>query len=315
MSFASILSSEEIILAEGAVLERLRRDASVTLDRHVLHTALIYSEGGQRRLGDIYREYIEVGRMFSLPIIMFTPTWRANTERLNAAGFEAAMDVNGDAVRFLTRLRDGYGEYGTRILIGGLLGCKGDAYVAREALSRDEAAQFHRFQIRALVKAGVDFLAAATLPAESEALGLADAMAETGVPSVLSVVLRADGSMLDGTPLHTFVERADAEVSPRPAFYMVNCTHPAVFIRGMTVVATHAPHVIWRVIGLQANTSMRPPEELDGREQLDAGDPMLLVETMLGLRKSFGTRILGGCCGTDRRHMLGLAEHLCAKVN
>jgi len=135
------------------------------------------------------------------------------------------------------------------------------------------------------------------------------------VPSVISVVLREDGALLDGTPLHAFVERADREVSPRPAFYMVNCTHPAVFMRGMTVAATHAPHIVWRVIGLQANTSLRPPEELDGLEQLDAGDPMLLVETMVSLRKSFGTRILGGCCGTDRRHILGLAEHLCTEVN
>lgn len=315
MSLASILSSEEVILTEGAVLERLRRDVSVTLDRHVLHAALIYSEEGRRRLGDIYREYIEVGQMFDLPIIVFTPTWRANPVRLRAAGFEAAMDVNGDAVRFLMRLRDGYGEYGTRILIGGLLGCKGDAYVAREAMCRDEAAQFHRIQVRALVKAGVDFLAAATLPAESEALGLADAMTESGVPSVISVVLREDGSMLDGTPLHIFVDRADTGVSPRPVFYMVNCTHPAVFMRGMTAGTTHTPHIVGRVIGLQANTSLRSPEELDGLEQLDAGDPKLLVETMLSLRRDFGTRILGGCCGTDRRHILGLAEHLCAKVN
>jgi homocysteine S-methyltransferase len=249
-----------------------------------------------------------VGREFSLPVILLSPTWRASEERLRAAGHGDMEKVNRDGVRFLTELRGRYGNYSSRIFIGGLLGCRGDAYQPAEALTEREATRFHARQIRSLAEAETDFLMAATLPALSEAMGMARAMAETSQPYVLSFVIRASGSLLDGTPLSEAVTRVDAEVTPRPAGYMINCVHPQVFAEAMEHECARRPGLNERIIGLQANTSRKSPEELDQSGEFFAESPENLAEGMMVAHRRFGTRILGGCCGTDERHIRAIAR-------
>ena len=62
-----------------------------------------------------------------------------------------------------------------------------------------------------------------------------------------------------------------------------------------------------RLIGLQANTSRRLPHELEGLPELDTEDPAAFARGMLDAGRRFGLRILGGCCGTDDRHIRSLA--------
>ncbi len=294
MRFADALVSGPPILAEGAVVERLRRDPSVSLDAHIAHAGFIYEPHAAGVLEGLYRGYLEIGRARGLPMLCLTPTWRANPERLRRAGL-AGRDVNGDAVRFLDRIRRGYGY------LGGLTGCYGDAYRPEEGLSAGEAAAFHRPQARALANAGVDFLLASTLPAAEEALGIARAMAPLGVPYLLSFIIGGDGALLDGTPLPEAIARIDAAVSPAPVAYLINCVHTSVF-------AAAAPPE--RVVGLQANTSRKSPRELEGLAELETEDPRVFAGGMAALRQRFGLRILGGCCGTGERHIEALAARL-----
>jgi hypothetical protein len=123
-----------------------------------------------------------------------------NRERMATAGY-AGVDVNGDNFGFLDALRKSYGGYSEKVVICGLMSCRGDAYNPRDALAVDEALEFHAWQAEKLADTGVDFLLAATLPAFSEATGLALALAATAKPYVLSFVVRPEGTMLDGTPL------------------------------------------------------------------------------------------------------------------
>ena len=51
-----------MILTEGAVIERLRRDPSVQLDPEVANAALIYEPHGAQALAAIYRQYLDVSR-------------------------------------------------------------------------------------------------------------------------------------------------------------------------------------------------------------------------------------------------------------
>ena len=309
VSALTILQRAPRILTEGAVIERLRRDPAVTLDPHVLHARLLYDPAGRACLAAVYRQYITIAADAGLPLILGTPTWRANAERLRAAGL-ADRDVNGDAVRFLAELRTASGTLADRICIGGLVGCCGDAYQPREALGEDEAAAFHEPHVAALAHAGVDFLHAATLPACCEALGLARAMAAQRVPYVLSFVLRPTGALLDGTPLHEAVRSIDAAVTPAPLGYLANCVHPDVFFAALHGVTAADPAVRVRIIGLQANTSTLSPEQLDGRAELDSMAPDAFATAMLDVHLRFGTRILGGCCGTDDHHIRQLAAVL-----
>ena len=311
MNFADAIRNAPVILTEGALIERLRRDPAVRLDPHVLHAGMIYDAAGRETLTGLYRQYLDIGREYDLPLIVGTPTWRANPERLRAAGLDTQADVNTDAVRFVAAMCARYCAYAERVFIGGLMGTRGDAYRAVEALSVEEAAAYHRTQARALAAAGADFLMAATLPAASEARGLARAMSGCGVPYILSFVLRPTGTLLDDTPLHEAITRIDADVRPLPLAYLANCVHPRAFARALAAQASRSPAVRERVIGLQANTSVRSPEELDGLQQLEGETPEAFAEQMLEVHRQHGTRVLGGCCGTDDRHIRCLAAAMC----
>jgi S-methylmethionine-dependent homocysteine/selenocysteine methylase len=57
------------------------------------------------------------------------------------------------------------------------------------------------------------------------------------------------------------------------------------------------------------STSRMSHEELDAAEQLDAGDPADLAGRYVGLGGHLPRlTILGGCCGTDRRHVAAIAS-------
>ncbi len=311
-SFLDFFERYPCILSEGAVIERLRRDSNLDLDPFIVNSGFIYDQAPKAAIETIYRQYLDIGLQHQLPLLLSTPTWRANRERIQAAGY-ADRDVNGDNFRFLDALRNAYGAYGTKVVICGLMSCRGDAYNASEALNAAEAYEFHAWQAAMLAQAGVDFLMAATLPALDEASGLAQALAATGKPYVVSFVLRPEGTLLDGTPLKDAVNAIDTAVSPKPLAYMSNCTHASTFRRALQQEVNASPLVRQRVVGLLANTAALTPEELDNRDALVTEDPEAFGQSVAELHQEFGMKILGGCCGTDQRHIGHLARWLADK--
>ena len=308
MSFASMLQDAPFVLTEGAVIERLRREGGTPLHPDLLNSALLFDAEGPNALRRIYREYLHIGYHHDLPMLILTPTWRANGERLSAARFPGVAEVSTEAFRLLDQVRDGYGVYAKSIFIGGLMGCRGNAYAASDALPEDRSYAFHRDQAAALAAAGVDFLLASPLPALSEAQGLARAMTEQKIPVLLSFILRPTGHLLDGTPLEAAIRSIDDHVDHLPAGYLVNCVHASVYEDAMNASSARDPLATARVLGLQANTSAKSPEELDGSPALECEDPELFATRMMHLRIEFGTRVMGGCCGTDARHIFALAR-------
>ena len=308
-TFQEVLRQAPCVLGEGAVIERLRRDVSITLDPHLVNSRLVYSEQGRAALTRICGGYLDIGRSFGLPLLLSTPTWRASRDRIAAAGFEG-RDVNGDNFRFLNELRGSYGAYAARVYICGLMSCSGDAYRAADALTVARARQFHAWQVARLAASGVDFILASTLPALSEATGIALALAASGVPYVLSFVARPGGTLLDGTPLSEAIAAIDAAASPGPFCYLINCTHASVFRRALTDGANSSDLVRSRVAGVLANTSALSPEELDNSDSLVEEDPEVFGRSLAALREELGMKLLGGCCGTDDRHIRSLAQQL-----
>lgn len=309
ISFTKFLEQYPVILGEGAVIERLRRDGNLELDPYLVNSAFIYQDAKRAALEAICRQYLDIGREFNLPLLISTPTWRASSERIAAAGF-AGVDVNGDNARFLDTLRNSYGEYAGKVAICGLMSCRGDAYNPVDAMAVDEAREFHSWQAVKLADAGVDFLLASTLPALSEATGLAQALAATGRPYLISFIVRPEGTLLDGTPLKDAVTSIDTVVTPSPLAYLVNCTH-ASFARSALLHKTNSSDLVrQRIIGLLANTAALSPEDLDGSASLVEEEPLAFGSTVAGLHGELGLKILGGCCGTDDRHIRALAAQL-----
>ncbi|QEM69727.1 homocysteine S-methyltransferase family protein [Geobacter sp. FeAm09] len=312
-TFQELLAASPVMLAEGAVIERLRRMPGIRLDEQVVNSALIYDDHGRAALAGICRQYLGIGRSYGLPLLLSTPTWRAGRERIAVAGL-AGRDLNGDNFRFLDALRREQGDYGKSVIIGGLMSCKGDAYRPEEALSAPEARAFHAWQAEALAAAGVDLLLAATLPALSEAVGLAQAQAATGLPYLVSFVARPEGTLLDGTPLKEAIAAIDSQAAPPPLAYLINCTHASVFRRAVTHERTSSPLVRERVIGLLANTAALSPEELDNSTELVEEAPEIFGAAVAALHGDLGMKVLGGCCGTDGRHIDSLARRLAARL-
>ncbi len=297
-----LLDNHRFILAEAAVVERLRRNKRIELDRSLVHTPLIYSSEGRAELQGVYEEYLGIAEINERPILLCTPTWRANRERVEASNYSPSINV--EAAHFLKAL---VAEQSRKVpvRIGGLIGCKNDCYLPQEGLSLDEASEFHKWQVNQLASAGVDFLIAVTLPAVEEAAGISLAMEATGLPYIISFVIGPDGNVLDGTSVQKAIEYVDAKTTKRPLGYFINCSYPS-FLKP----ASWSENVFERLIGIQANASSLSHDELEGSTELRSESVEEWGSLMAELNRDFGLKVLGGCCGTDRKHLEYLTDNI-----
>lgn len=303
MTIHETLDNHNFVLTEAAIIESLRRSGDITLHPRLENALLIYDGTGKRALTSLYQDFIAVAYKGGLPITICTPTWRANHHRISEA--RVTNDVNGDAVRFLKRLRNGWNVWSPNIFIGGLIGCKNDCYKPGEGLLVEKAKVFHSWQINQLANAGVDFLMAATLPALPEATGIALAMAKTDIPYIISFVISRHGKILDGNSLEHAFDDIDAACSRPPLGYMINCAYPS-FLN-----AHEQPKsVLGRLIGFQANASSLDHTELDGAGTLQADEISDWGNRMIVLNRRYGVKILGGCCGTNREHLQYIVDNI-----
>lgn len=290
-----IFDSYDCVLAEAAVVERLRRNNAIELDDALVHAPLIYSETGRAALYAIYQEYMKIAGKWNLPLLMYTPTWRTNKERVFNSNID--QNINIDAVNLLKQFVN-KSPNKPPVKLGGLIGCKNDCYLPCEALTTEEAKVFHSWQIDQLACGEVDFLIAVTLPSVKEAAGIALAMEETGLPYILSFVVGADGNILDNTSLEYAIEHIDAITTKKPLGYFVNCSYPS-FLR----VPNQPKKIFERLIGIQANASSLSHAELEGATEIQRESVADWGELMIQLNREYSVKVLGGCCGTDGEHL------------
>lgn len=302
MNLQSAIRTSPLVFTECAISERLRRAGDVELHPTLFNTPLIYTVDGRRKLEAIYQQYIEIAAQATLPILLCAPTWRIDKARLAEAGFDNSLLF--DAVSFMRDLQKRFQTSESEIFIGALIGPKNDCYSPEEALSDDEAYEFHQWQIEELAQAGVDCIIAQTIPAVSEGVGMARAIEKSGIPAIISFVINREAQVLDGTPLLQAITATDNSLATKPLGYMVNCVYPTF------ICAKEQPTELFeRLIGIQANSSSLDHTELDGATVLHQDDLQHWGENMLRLNNDFGVKILGGCCGTDDTYLQYLADH------
>jgi len=300
--FATIIRESPLILTECAISERLRRDAQIELHPTLFNTPLIYQPQGREKMAQIYRQYRSIAARAEVPVLLCAPTWRVDQMRLRAAGYDETL--LSDAVGFIGKLAKEIDDAHSPVVVGGLLGPKNDCYAPDQALSAAAAADYHRWQIDRLARAEVDCLIAQTIPALSEALGIAQAMADAAVCGLISFVIDRHGKVLDGTPLDQAIDRIDNQVDQPPLGYMVNCVYPTF------VCPENQPRQLFsRLVGIQANSSSLDHHQLDGAAVLHRDDLVHWGEHMLRLNRTYGVKILGGCCGTDDSYLQYLVDH------
>jgi len=305
--FERFFRESRILLTEGALVERLKTEYNLQMDDSINHAGLIYSE--PKILEFLYRQYLDIGKRYNLPIMIMTPTRKVNFESINRSNFPN-KNILSDSFAFLTKIKETYHGYSEKILIGGLLGCKGDAYSGKKMFAIKESYVFHKQQTAQFQNEKVDFLFAGIMPEIDEAIGMAKAMAETNIPYIISFMIQKDGCLLDGTVLSEAIKIIDQQVNPNPICYMTNCIHPTNLIEALNNDKNKNSPQLRRFRGIQANASILSCEELNNCNVLQKDDFNAIVEEMYYLQKHFDLKIFGGCCGTDDKFLESLTKKI-----
>lgn len=266
---------------------------------------LLAEPAGREALRRYYGDFIEIARGHSTGFTLDTPTWRASSGWGEKLGYSAAAiaDVNREAVELGAEIRADAGE--TPIALCGVLGPEGDAYHPESVLSGEEAEAYHAPQVEVFAAAGVDMVAAYTLTYAEEAIGMVRAAGAAGVPISISFTAETDGRLPSEEPLGEAIERVDAETADAATYFMVNCAHPTHF---GPAIERGGPWLD-RLGGIRANASKMSHEELDEAEDLDDGDPAELAGEYRALEPKLpALRVVGGCCGTDKRHIAAICD-------
>lgn len=259
-------------------------------------------ESSRQKLLDYYRAYLPIAQRAGQGFIFDTNTWRANSDWGALVGYDAAAlkATNMAAVELCREVQKDFTAAGVPTLISGAIGPRRDGWKYDAAMTVAEAYDYHRPQIAAFAAAGADYVTAYTLTNTPEAIGIANAAQWAGLPSVISFTLETDGRLPGGKALGAAVTEVDLATDNAPAYYMINCVHPIHF----AATIRHGGQWVNRIGGLRVNASMKSHAELDESETLDIGDWNDLAQRydrLLPLLPNI--RVLGGCCGTDHRHI------------
>lgn len=259
---------------------------------------LLDSDDGRQRLRDYFDRYIPLAKQAGVGLLLESATWRASpdwTARLGLADDDMAR-INRDCIAFLEDVRFMQETDATPMVISGCVGPRGDGYDPGMLMTEAEAEAYHAQQIGVLADTAADLISALTMTNVSEAIGITRAAQKAGIPVAISFTVETDGRLPTGENLGESVAAVDAATGNGPAYFMINCAHPTHFEAALAGLP--------RIRGLRANASSCSHEELDNAEVLDDGNPVELGGQFADLMRAHPQlSVLGGCCGTDHRHI------------
>jgi homocysteine S-methyltransferase len=299
-----------------------QQDGGLFLTDSGLETTLIFQRGidlplfaaftllgdpeRERALRDYFEAHLAVAAERESGFVLDTATWRASPRWAEELGMSSdELDrANRRAVELSVELRDEHADrVAGPIVLSGVVGPQDDGYQPEQLLSAAEAESYHSTQIATFADTAVDFISAITMTYADEAIGVARAAAAAGLPAVVSFTVETDGRLPSSQPLGEAIEEVEVETDRTPAYYMVNCAHPTHFEAVLDAAAPWAA----RIRGIRANASTMSHAELDEATELDDGDPEDLARRYVELADRLpNLNVLGGCCGTDARHVAAM---------
>ena len=295
-----------LFLTDGGIETTLIFHEGLTLpDFAAFH--LLRSLEGEAALYKYFRTYAEIARRFGTGLILESATWRANADWGTRLGYtsEALAEANRQAIHLLENVRHAYETARSRVVISGCVGPRGDGYVPNSAMSEQAAEAYHRAQVETFAGSAADMVCAITINYVEEAVGIARAARQADMPVAISFTVETDGRLPTGQTLQGAIEQVDEATSAYPCYYMINCAHPTHFER----VLTAGEPWVERIRGLRANASRLSHAELNESPELDTGNPAELGREYAQLKARLRhLNVLGGCCGTDHRHIEQIAS-------
>jgi len=297
--------SNQLFLTDGGMETTLIYHDGIDLPCFAAFTLLKTAEGVAHTRA-YYTRYAGMARRADLGFVLETPTWRANRDWGAKLGYSRAelAAANRQAVALMADIRGEFETAASPMVISGAIGPRGDGYNPSQMMSAAEAQDYHAEQIGVFRDTAADMVSAFTMNYVNEAIGIACAAKAAKMPVVISFTVETDGRLRTGETLEEAIACVDAESGKAPVYYMVNCAHPTHFRDALKAGEAW----VKRIGGLRANASRRSHDELDQATELDAGDPREFGRLHAELRRLLPhATVLGGCCGTDHRHVEQIA--------
>ena len=302
---------DRLFLTDGGIETTLIFQEGLELPEFAAFHALKTSQG-EAALRKYFRTYAEIATRRGTGLVLESATWRASLDWGAKIGYGAGelVQANRQALLILEEIRDEFATERIPMVISGNIGPRGDGYVPGIAMSVDEAESYHARQIEVFANSAADMVCAVTMNYVEEAIGVVRAARRAGMPVAILFTVETNGALPTGQSLKAAVEQVDADTSGYASYFGINCAHPSHFEH----VLAGDDRWLHRIGALRANASTKSHAELNESTELDSGDPVGLGEDYFRLRKRL-TRlnVMGGCCGTDHRHVERIAER-CSKL-
>jgi S-methylmethionine-dependent homocysteine/selenocysteine methylase len=297
--------SGDLFLTDGGIETTLIFHEGIDLPAFAAFV-LLENEDGCERLRNYYRRYANIARDHNVGFILESVTWRASQDWGKKLGYssEQIRDFNRKSIELLEGIRREYEGAIPQMVISGCIGPRGDGYSGEISMTASEAEDYHRTQIATFRETEADLVAAFTIPYIAEGIGIALAARIEEMPAVISFTVETDGRLPSGEMLKDAIEQVDSATDNAPAYYMINCAHPTHFVDVLSVEP-------WtkRIRAVRANASTKSHAELNEATELDDGIPQELSSRYLDLVGSLeNLNVLGGCCGTDHRHVAEICK-------
>jgi S-methylmethionine-dependent homocysteine/selenocysteine methylase len=270
---------------------------------------LLQNNKGIATLTDYFHKYISIAKKHSIGLVLETPTWRASSKWGAILGYseEALESVNRKAIDLLMRIRDEHETDKTKLIISGCIGPKGDGYVIDEKMTADSAEKYHASQIETFSNTEADLVTAFTITYSDEAIGMVRAAKLVKMPIVIGFTVETDGKLPSRQTIKDAIETVDKATSNYASYYMINCAHPTHFQESLSGDESWKQ----RIQAVRANASTKSHAELNESEELDDGNPSELGRQYKLLRAQLNNlNVLGGCCGTDHRHVEAICQSI-----
>jgi homocysteine S-methyltransferase len=268
---------------------------------------LVETPDGRAVLRGYFDDYAAIAAAHGRALMLESPTWRANPDWGRRLGYsdDGLAAANVRAVEFLHALRDAYSPAVGDVRVSGTIGPRHDGYSQADEIEPGDAAAYHGAQLAAFAAAGADLATAYTITYVGEAIGIVQAARRVGVPIAVSLTVETDGRLASGMRLVEAIDRVDDVAAPD--YFLVNCAHPS----HVQAALTEPGEWVQRIAGTRTNASTAGHDDLD--EAVERGDGELAefaAAQHLLMAKLPHLAIVGGCCGTDARHIAAVFDGL-----
>lgn len=270
---------------------------------------LLDNPEADRIIRDMYRRYFEVAARHNTGMLILGHDYRASPDWGEKLGYSAdgLREMQQRTIQFLEEMRTEYEDRVSDVYIGACIGPRGDAYGTGGAITESEAEDYHSVQLGNLAGTAADMAIAATFNNIPESIGVIRAGVAAGMPVGVSLTLTPEGRLRSGPSLREAIEAIEESTDGAAAWFGTNCAHPVEFEPAFADAGS------WfeRLRYIRPNAVKMDKIALCSLGHLEDGDPFELGGQMGEIARRFPRAdILGGCCGTDERHLSEIAQNV-----